>query len=338
MRFPATPGWGPPAVVVCGSPPLLARACWFLWGVSWVGMSPVVCVCGVCGCVQWPCCNVCCVFVVSALLVLWCGGAARVCLQRSLVCVVLCVWCAGGPWFVAPASFDWGLRLVFVWVWLVCSVGPPPLLAGVRRCALVVGPLHSWLRGLVAGPRHSWLKFAGGCGGWSLATPGRGPSAWFPATPGWGPPVVVVGAHLPLLAVGPRVPFSLAPVCVCVLCGTSCWCGWRAGVVRGVVAVCVHVCACGVWFVECVIPWLVLVVSRHGCGHKAEEKQKKRPCRCVAEMRDMRNANTYLSICFTAHFSPCRERACAGCWGLVGCGAGAAVLPLFLWSLFFLPI
>ena len=24
--------------------------------------------------------------------------------------------------------------------------------------------------------------------------------------------------------------------------------------------------------------------------------------------------NTYLSICPTAHFSPCRERACAGLW------------------------
>ena len=137
---------------------------------------------------------------------------------------------------------------------------------------------------------QTWLGFAAGCGGWSLATPGRGPWAWFPTTPGWGQPVVVVGARSPLLAVGPGLPFSLALVCVYVLCGALCWCGWRAGVVRGVVTVCVRVYACGVWFVGCVIPWWVLVVGRHGRGQKAEKKQKKRSRRCVAEMRDMRNA------------------------------------------------
>ena len=153
MLFPATPGLGPPAVVMCGSPPLLAGACRVWWGVSWVGLSLVVCVCGVCGCARWLCCVVRCVFVVSALLVVWCGGVGWVCLPRALVCVVVCVSCGGGPWFAVPASFRWGLRLVFVWVWLVCGACPPqllaegpgrcapPFLAGVRRCLVVVCPL-----------------------------------------------------------------------------------------------------------------------------------------------------------------------------------------------------
>ena len=137
-------------------------------------------------------------------------------------------------------------------------------------------------------------------GGWPLATPGCG--AWLrgPASPGWGPPPGAVVRPSPLLAEGrgrssppllagvywlwwwgPWVPFTLVLVCVCVLCGASCWCGWRWGVVRGVAAVCVRVCACGVWLVGCVIPWLVLVVGRHGRGQKAEEKQYKRSCRYI---------------------------------------------------------
>ena len=315
MLFPTTPGWRPSAVVACGSPPLLAGACRLWWGVSRVGVSLVVCVCGVCGCARWLCCVVCCVFVVPALLV-WCGGVAWVCLPRVLVCVVACVWCGGGPWLVAPASFGLGLRLVFVWVWLVCGPGP--------------------------------------------ATPGSGTWALCPATPGWGsPPGALVGPS-PLLAEGrgcgsppvlagvyrlwwcgparhswlwaPGCP-SPWPWCVCVCCvalrvgvGGPWGCGCR---------VCVCVCACGVLFVGCVIPWLVLVVGRHGRGQKAEEKKKKRSCRRVAEMCDMRNAKYIPLYLFTAHLSPCRERACAGPWGLVGCGAGAAVLPLLLSLLFF---
>ena len=184
MRFSATPGWGPPVVVVCGSPALLAGACRLRWGVSLVGVSLVVCVCGVCGCARRPCCVVRCIFVVSALLLVWCGGVAPLCLPRALLCVVACVWCAGRPWFVVPASFGWSLRLVFLWVWLVCGVGPPPLLAelpgccappllaGVRLGVVVVGPLPLLAEGFGAGPRISWLGFAAGCGGWSLTTPG----------------------------------------------------------------------------------------------------------------------------------------------------------------------
>ena len=203
-----------------------------------------------------------------------------VCLPRALVCVVGCVWCAVGPWFGVLASFGWGLRLVFVWLSLVCGVGPPPLLAegrgccappllaGVRRCAVVVGPLpllavklvcgappplarvrrwvpwlvrrHSWPRAVGVVPRHSWLGSTG-CGGGGPGCPS--PWSWW--------------------------------VCVCCVALRVSVDGVGGGVVRRVAAVCVRVCVCvcGVWLVGCVIPWLVLVVGRHGRGQKAEEKQ-----------------------------------------------------------------
>ena len=268
-------GWGCPLL------------CVFVLCVAARGGPAVLCV----ACLWCPRCSWCGVVVRRGCVfrVRWCAWL-RVCgvpVARGLLSPPLlvgaCGWClCGCGWCVvwvprlswlsdlgAVPRHSW-LRSAVVWWWLV--------------------PCHSWLRGFVAGPRHSWLAFAARCSGWSLANPGRGPSVWFPGTPGWGPLVVVVGARSPLLAVGPRVSFSLALVCVCVMCGASCWCGWRAGVVRGVGAVCVRVCACSVLFVGCVISWLVLVVGWHGRGQKAEEKQKKRSCRRVAEMRVMRYA------------------------------------------------
>ena len=184
-------------------------------------MSRVVCVCGLCGCACRPCCIVFCVFVVSVLLVVWCGGVA---LSPPLL-VGACSWClCGCGWRVLWVPRHSWLRVLgavprhswlgssVVWWWLV--------------------PCHSWLRGYVAVPRHSWLGFAAGCGGWFLATPGRGPWAWFPATPGWGLPVLLVGASSPILAVGPGVPFSLALVCVCVLCCASAGVGGVRGRAR----------------------------------------------------------------------------------------------------------
>ena len=263
VRFPATPGWGPLAVVVCGSPPLLAGSCQLRWGVSRVGVSLVLCVCGVCGCAPWPCCVVCCVFVVSALLGVWCAGAAWVCLALALVCVVASVWCAGGPWFVVPTSFGLGLQLVFVWVWLVCGAGlppllaerprccAPPLLAGVRRCVVAVGPLplladgfgcgappvlagfrrrvwwlvprDSWPRAVGVVPRHSWLGSAGCGGGGPLAIPGCGPRGALL----FGPGVCVCAAWRFVL--------------VWVACGGPARCGCRV-----CACVCVHCVVCGV--------------------------------------------------------------------------------------------
>ena len=86
---PATPGWASLPVVVWGSPPLLAGARRLWWCVSRAGVSFVVCVCGVCGCARWPCCVVCCVFVVSVFLVVWCGGAVGV----SSGCPAPWSWC-----------------------------------------------------------------------------------------------------------------------------------------------------------------------------------------------------------------------------------------------------
>ena len=225
----------------------------------------------------------------------------------------------------------------------MCVVGPspllaegpgcssPPLLAGVCRLWWWLVARHSRLRVVVAVPRHSWLGFAAGSGWWSLATPGRGPWVWFPATPGSGPPVVVVGARSPLLAVGPGLPFSVALVCVCVLCGASCWCGWCAGVVCGVLGVCVCVCACDVCFVGYVIPGLVRVVSRHG------QRQKKRSCRCVAELCVAHTYRSHTSLLSHRAFFPCRESVCRPrggvCWVWQ---AGVAVLSFFFLPLCFL--
>ena len=78
VLLPATPGWVSLPVVVWGSPPLLAGARRLWWCVSRAGVSFVVCVCGVCGCARWPCCVVCCVFLVSVFLVVWCSGAVGV--------------------------------------------------------------------------------------------------------------------------------------------------------------------------------------------------------------------------------------------------------------------
>ena len=89
VLLPATLGWASLPVVVWGSPPLLAGARRLWWCVSRAGLSLVVCVCGGCGCARWPCCVVCCVFVVSVFLVVWCGGAVGV----SSGCPSPLSWC-----------------------------------------------------------------------------------------------------------------------------------------------------------------------------------------------------------------------------------------------------
>ena len=261
VRLPATPGSGVLVAVGCfaggGIPCCVCLCCVWL-----CGLAMLCCVLRVCGC---PRCR-------------WCGVVVRGgCLPRALVCVVACVWFAGGPWLGVPASFGWGLRLVFVWLSLVCGVAPPPLLAegcgccappllaGVRRCAVVVGPLPLLAAGLVFGappllagvhrrvpwlvPHHSWPRAVG-------VVPGH---SWLGSTGCGGG--------------GPWCP-SLCSWCVCVCCvALRVGVGGVGGVVRGVAAVCVRVCVCGVWLAGCVIPWLVLAVGRHDRGQKAEEKQ-----------------------------------------------------------------
>ena len=104
----------------CVSLPILARVLRRWWcaahGHSWLGPAG----CG--GVFRGWGCPLLCVFVVCvgarggrAVLCVacwwcprcwWCGVVVRwVCLPRALVCAVACVWCAGGLWFVVPASF-----------------------------------------------------------------------------------------------------------------------------------------------------------------------------------------------------------------------------------------
>ena len=117
MRFPATPGWGPPAATV---------------GVSFGG-GFLCCVCvwrGVCAwCLCWC---VWCVFVVSVLAVV----RVWVCLPRAFLCVCVCVCvCVVCWWRVVAGPCFLRLLLLLVGVWLVCAVvGPSPLLVEVPVC------------------------------------------------------------------------------------------------------------------------------------------------------------------------------------------------------------
>ena len=122
VLLPATPGWVSLPVVVWGSPPLLAGARRLWWCVSRAGVSFVVCVCGVCGCAWWPCCVVCCVFVVFVFLVVWCGGAVGV--SPLPLGPGVCV-CAVWPFVLVWVAWGGGGSCA---VWLSC----------VRVCVLAV--------------------------------------------------------------------------------------------------------------------------------------------------------------------------------------------------------
>ena len=252
------------------SPPLLAGVRWRRWcvvcggGVLVVGPSPLL-------------------------------AEVPVCYSPPLLAGFRCRW-----WWAVPATPGWGpLAAVVcgVWRWCVgcwslatpgggsCVLLPatpgwvslPAVVRGVRcvvcgvwraAVACVVGlwlvwlvPRHSWRRFLCATPRHSWLGFAAGggvvwcCGGCVF-----------------------------------RVPFPLALVCVCALCGPSCWCGWRGGGggSRSVWLSCVRVrvlAVCGWWGGVC----HTLAGSRRRSS-ACFKRQKKRSCRCVAEMRGMCDA------------------------------------------------
>ena len=172
---------------------------------------------------------------------------------------------------VVVVCFAGGGVLCCVCLWCVWVCAVAVLCCVLRVCGVcVVGGVVWWCGGCVF--RVCWcvrLRVCGVpvvCGLVSppLASPGRGPWAWFPATPGWGPLVLVVGAlGALLLGLG---------VCVCAVWPFVLVLAVSGGVVRGVAAVRVRVCACGVWLVGCVIPWLVLVVSRHGPVQKAEKE------------------------------------------------------------------
>ena len=266
VLLPATPGWVSVPVVVCGPPPLLAGVRWRRWCV----------VCGV-WCVV---CGVWCVVCGGGVLVglrLVCGvvgssplpAEVPVCYSPPLLAGFRC-----RRWWAFLATPGGGSRARFPatpgWVSLSAVVcGVQCVVCGVWRAAVacVVGlwlvwlvPHHSWRRFLCATPRHSWLGFAAGGG-----------VVW------WCGGCVF------------RVPFPLALVCVCALCGPSCWCGWRGGGgSRSVWLSCVRVCVlavCGWWGGVC----HTLDGSRRRSS-ACFKRQKKRSCRCVAEMRGMCDA------------------------------------------------
>ena len=168
MRFPATPGWGPLAAVVCG---------------VWCVVCGVWCVvCG--GGVLVGLWLVCCVVGPSPLL-----AEVPVCYSPPLLAEFRCQLCraflatpGGGSLARFPASPGWvSLSAVVCGVWcVVCGVWCAAVVCwwGCGWCVVWLVPRHSWRRFQCATPRHSWLGFAASGGGRSpplLAEgPGRG--------------------------------------------------------------------------------------------------------------------------------------------------------------------
>ena len=277
VLLPATPGWVSLPVVVCGSPPLLAGVCWRRW-CAVCGVWCVVCGVWCAAVVCWWGCGWCVVWLVPrhswrrflcatprhSWLGFAAGGGGR---SSPLL--------AEGPGRGSPpllAGFSCRRWCVVCGVWcVVCGVRRWRVWWGCGWCVVWLVPRHFWRRFLCATPRHSWLGFAAS-GGVRL-----------PATSGWGPPVVVVcfvGRGVlccvclwcvwvcavavlccVLRVCGVRVfggvvwwcggcvfrvPFSLVLVCVCALCGPSCWCGWRRGGSCAVWLPCVCVCVLAV--------------------------------------------------------------------------------------------
>ena len=243
LPLTATPGWGL----------LVAVGCFVR-----VGVSRVLCVCGVSGCAWWSCRGVFCLFMVAVLLVVWCvvwcGCVFRMrwCAWFRVRGVSVVCGCLSPPLFVGACGWclcGCGWRVLWVprhsWLRVLGAV-PRHSWLGSTVVSWWLVPRHSWPRAAGAVPRHSWLGSAGCGGGRPLATPGC----------------------------GPRDAFLLGPgVCVCVCCVAR-----RVGVgaVRGSCAVwllCVCVCVC----VPCVVcgvrhTWLGSRCRSTWSGQKAEKE------------------------------------------------------------------
>ena len=224
MRFPASPGLGPLAAVVCGVWCVVfgvwraAVLCW--WGCGW-------CVVWLVPCHSWR--KILCATPRHSWLGFAAGGGGR---SSPLLaegpargsppflagvgwrrwCVVCGVWC------VVCGVRRWCVGGVVAGVWCGWSLATPgggscvllPATPGWVSLPVVVGgPRHSWLRVPGAGPRHSWLGFAVGGGGCSSPLLAEGP--------GCGSPPLLAGVRWRR---------------VCVMCGV--WC-----------------VMCGVWCVVC---------------------------------------------------------------------------------------
>ena len=240
MLLPATPGWVSLPVVVGGPRHSWLRVPGGVPRHSWLGSAGG-------GGVWWGC-GWCVVWLVP-----------RHSWRRFLCATPRHSWLgfAAGGGVRLPATPGWGPPVVVVcfvgrgilccvclWCVWVCAVAV--LCCVLRVCGVcVVGGVVWWCAGCVF--RVCWCVLLRVCGvpvvcglvSPPLASPGCLPWAWFPATPGWGSLVVVVGAlGALLLGLG---------VCVCAV-----WpfvLVWVAlgRVLRGVAAVRVRVCACGVW-------------------------------------------------------------------------------------------
>ena len=129
VRLPATPGWGPPVVVVCfaGGGFLCCVCLWCLWVCAVAVLCCVLRVCGVCvvGGVVWWCGG--CVFRVCWCLWLRVCGVPVVCGLVSPPLASPGCW----PWAWFFATPGWGPLVV-----VVGALGALPLGLGVCVCAV----------------------------------------------------------------------------------------------------------------------------------------------------------------------------------------------------------
>ena len=194
MRFPANPGSGPLAAVVCGRLPLLAA------GLG-RGSAPLLAG-GVC---WWRCwvgpCHSWLRVSGAGPRHSWLGSAGRgggcfrgwgfpvlcVLVARSVrvVLVVVRVVCVPGVCFGGGVGVGVPFTCVCVCVCACVVCWRCVLWCGVvcwwerGRCVLWLVPCHSWRRFLCATPRHSWLGFAASGGGRSSPLLAEGPGSGF---------------------------------------------------------------------------------------------------------------------------------------------------------------
>ena len=322
VLLPATPGWASLPVVVGGPRHswlgsaggggvwCVAVVCWLLvprhsWRRflcatprhSWLGFAAGGGGwCAVCGVRRVACGGgVCGGFVAGVVGPSPLLAEVPVCYSPPLLAGFRCRW-----WWAVPATPGWGpLAAVVCGVWRWCvgcwSLATP----GGGSCVLLPAtPGWVSLPVVVGGPRHSWLGSAGGGGVWCVAVvcwllvPRHSWRRFLCATPRHSWLGFAAGGGVVWCCGGCvfRVPFPLALVCVCALCGPSCWCGWRGGGggSRSVWLSCVRVrvlAVCGWWGGVC----HTLAGSRRRSS-ACFKRQKKRSCRCVAEMRGMCDA------------------------------------------------
>ena len=259
VRFPANPGWGPLAAVVCG---VWCVVCgvrrWCVGGVVahvWCGWSlanpsggPCVLLPATPGWALLPVVvgvpRHSCLRVPGAVsrhswlgFAVGGGGCSSPLLAEGPRCgsppllagVRWRRWCVVfGVWCVACGVRRWCVGGVVTGVWCGWSLATPGggscVLLPATPCRVslpvVVGvPRHSWRRVLGAVPRHSWLGFAVGSGVWCVVC-----AVWCVVFGGG----VLVGWWLVCSVVGPSPLLAEVPVCYSppLLAGFRCRWSW----------------------------------------------------------------------------------------------------------------